>query len=56
MGVLGAGLFTTLYNIVPNAYLGLRAAGMYLERGLDKEVMNLPADNIEKLDLHQAVA
>jgi hypothetical protein len=54
MGVIGAGLFTTLYNIVPNAYLGLRAAGMYLERGLDKEVMNLPADNIEKLDLHQA--
>jgi hypothetical protein len=56
MGVLGAGLFTTLYNIVPNAYLGLRAAGMYLARGLDKEVMNLPANNMNKLDLHQAAA
>lgn len=42
MGVIGAGLFTTLYNIVPNAYLGLRAAGMYLIRDLEKEVMKLP--------------
>ena len=47
MGVLGAGLFTTLYNIVPNTYLGLRAAGMYLIRDLEKEVMNLPPDNID---------
>jgi|694.fasta_scaffold00007_214 hypothetical protein len=51
MGVLGAGLFTTLYNIVPNAYLGLRAAGMYLIRDLEKEVMNLPTDNIDNLGL-----
>ena len=43
MGALGAGLFTTLYNIVPNLYLGLRAAGMYLTRDLEKEVMKLPA-------------
>ncbi len=50
MGVLGAGLFTTLYNIVPNAYLGLRATGMYLSRDLEKEVMNLPTDNMNKLD------
>ncbi len=56
MGVLGAGLFTTLYNIVPNAYLGLRAAGMYLIRDLEKEAMNLPANNMNKLDLHQAAA
>jgi hypothetical protein len=55
MGVLGASLFTTLYNIVPNAYLGLRAAGMYLIRDLEKEVMNLPPDNIDNLDLHQVV-
>ncbi|MFM7459127.1 MAG: hypothetical protein ACKO3R_10810 [bacterium] len=41
MGLLGASLFTTLYNIVPNAYLGLRAAGMYLIRDLEKEVKNL---------------
>jgi hypothetical protein len=54
MGVLGTGLFTTLYNIVPNAYLGLRAAGMYLARDLEKEVMKLPSDNINNLDLHQA--
>jgi hypothetical protein len=51
MGVLGAGLFTTLYNIVPNAYLGLRAAGMYLIRDLEKEVMNLPPDNIDNFGL-----
>jgi hypothetical protein len=50
MGVLGAGLFTTLYSIIPNAYLGLRAAGMYLSRDLEKEAMNLPADNMNKLD------
>lgn len=56
MGVLGTSLFTTLYNIVPNAYLGLRAAGMYLIRDLEKEVMNLPPDNIDNLDLHQVVA
>jgi hypothetical protein len=56
MGALGAGLFTTLYNIVPNLYLGLRAAGMYLTRDLEKEVMKLPADNVNNLDLHQAIA
>ncbi|MFZ4084148.1 MAG: hypothetical protein ACOYK1_01220 [Vampirovibrionia bacterium] len=55
MGALGAGLFTTLYNIVPNLYLGLRAAGMYLTRDLEKEVMKLPADNVNNLDLHQAI-
>ena len=43
MGALGAGLFTTLYNIVPNLYLGLRAAGMYLTRDLEKEAINLPS-------------
>ena len=43
MGALGAGLFTTLYNIVPNLYLGLRAAGMYLTRYLEKEAINLPS-------------
>jgi hypothetical protein len=42
MGVLGAGLFTTLYSIIPNAYLGLRAAGMYLSRDLEKEALKLP--------------
>ncbi|NBV98428.1 MAG: hypothetical protein EBR67_02815 [Proteobacteria bacterium] len=41
MGVLGTSLFTTLYNIVPNAYLGLRAAGMYLSRDLEKEAQSL---------------
>lgn len=56
MGVLGASLFTTLYNIVPNTYLGLRAAGMYLIRDLEKEVINLPPDNIDNSGLHQAVA
>jgi hypothetical protein len=56
MGILGTGLFTTLYNIVPNAYLGLRATGMYLARDLEKEIMSLPSDDINKLDLHQAIA
>ena len=56
MGAFGAGLFTTLYNIIPNAYLGLRAAGMYLNRDLEKEVMNLPPDNINNLDLHKVSA
>ena len=56
MGVLGTGLFTIFYNIIPNAYLGLRAAGMYLGRDLEKEVMNLPSDNINNLDLHKAIA
>jgi hypothetical protein len=28
---------------------------MYLIRDLEKEVMNLPPDNIDNLDLHQVV-